>query len=126
MGKILVVDDDSDIRELLSLSLTIAGHTVDEAADGPSALRMVEEGTFDLIVLDVSMPSMSGLEVAQRIRASPAPVRPLILMLSAMATPQDAAAGLAAGADEYTTKPFHVSHLSAHVHRMLAESQRIE
>ncbi len=120
MAKILVVDDDSDIRELLSLSLGIDGHVVEEARDGYIALEMLAADAFDLMILDVNMPRFTGLEVASTLRSSPVRHRPLVLMLSALATAADAEAGLAAGADEYATKPFRIRQVSHHVDRMLA------
>lgn len=119
MARLLVVDDDDDIRELLSLALGIAGHDIVTASDGPAALDVLAAEPVDLMVLDVSMPQMSGLEVARRVRAAPPAPEPIILMLSAMADPNDIAAGLAAGADSYATKPFSISSLTRTVETLL-------
>ncbi|MCD4525173.1 response regulator transcription factor [Nocardioides sp. cx-173] len=119
MARVLIVDDDEDIRELLSLALRIAGHDVLTASDGPAALDVLDAEPVDLMVLDVSMPQMSGLEVARRVRASPRSPEPLILMLSAMADPGDIAAGLASGADSYATKPFSIPVLTQAVDELL-------
>lgn len=119
MARLLVVDDDEDIRELLSLALGIAGHDVLTASDGPDALDVLATEPIDLMVLDVSMPQMSGLEVARRVRATPPAPSPVILMLSAMADPDDIAAGLAAGADSYATKPFSIPSLTRTVEKLL-------
>lgn len=119
MARLLVVDDDDDIRELLSMALGIAGHEILTASDGPDALDVLAAEPVDLIVLDVSMPQMSGLEVARRVRAKPPDHEPLILMLSAMGDPDDIAAGLAAGADSYATKPFHIPSLTRTVETLL-------
>jgi DNA-binding response OmpR family regulator len=119
MARLLVVDDDEDIRELLSLALGIAGHQVLTASDGPAALDVLEAERVDLMVLDVSMPQMSGLEVARRVRATHPPGEPLILMLSAMGDPDDIAAGLESGADSYATKPFTIPALTQAVERLL-------
>lgn len=120
MARILVVDDDDDIRELLSISLGIDGHLVEDACDGRLALEMLASGGFDLVILDVNMPYLNGLEVASRLRASSLTPQPMVLMLSALATAADAEAGLAAGADEYTTKPFQIRQIGQFVARMLA------
>ncbi len=96
------------------------GHSIDEAADGEEALSRLASEDFDLMVLDVSMPRSSGLAVARRLRDLTVPRRPLVLMLSAMATRADREEGLAAGADEYAIKPFPIAALSALVERMLA------
>ncbi|MFA6574808.1 MAG: response regulator [Nocardioides sp.] len=119
MARLLVVDDDDDIRELLSLALGIAGHDILTASDGPDALDVLSAEPVDLIVLDVSMPQMSGLEVARRVRSAPHEPEPLILMLSAMADPDDIAAGLEAGADSYATKPFNIPSLTRTVETLL-------
>lgn len=121
MARLLVVDDDEDIRELLSLALGVAGHEILTASDGPEALDVLAAEPVDLMVLDVSMPQMSGLEVARRIRATPPASEPLILMLSAMGDPDDIAAGLAAGADTYATKPFNIRSLTRAVDTLLRE-----
>jgi DNA-binding response OmpR family regulator len=119
MARLLVVDDDEDIRELLSLALGVAGHEILTACDGPEALDVLAAEPVDLMVLDVSMPQMSGLEVARRVRATPPAPQPLILMLSAMGDPDDIAAGLAAGADTYATKPFSIPSLTRAVDKLL-------
>ena len=121
MARLLVVDDDDDIRELLTLALGIAGHQVLTASDGPAALDVLGTEDVDLMVLDVSMPQMSGLEVARRVRSTPPSTEPLILMLSAMGDPDDIAAGLASGADSYATKPFTIPALTQTVERLLQE-----
>jgi two-component system, OmpR family, phosphate regulon response regulator PhoB len=119
VARLLVVDDDDDIRELLSLALGMAGHQVLTAADGPAALDVLDAEPVDLMVLDVSMPQMSGLEVARQVRSTPPSREPLILMLSAMGDPDDIAAGLASGADSYATKPFTIPTLTQAVERLL-------
>ena len=119
MARLLVVDDDDDIRELLTLALGIAGHEILTASDGPAALDVLAAETVDLMVLDVSMPQMSGLEVARRVRATEPAPEPIILMLSAMGDPDDIAAGMAAGADSYATKPFSIPSLTRTVSTLL-------
>ncbi len=124
MAHLLVVDDDPDIRDLLAYGLTRAGHLVDAARDGEEALARVAEEHYDLMVLDVSMPGISGLEVArtitQRVASGQAQRRPHILMLSALAAERDVAAGRAAGADDYRAKPFSIRDLVARVDEVLS------
>lgn len=121
MARILVVDDDDDIRELLSISLGIDGHIVEDARDGFLALDVLAEGGFDLVVLDVNMPHLNGLQVVSRLRSLPLSPQPRVLMLSALATSADVEAGLAAGADEYATKPFQIRQIGQYVDRLLDE-----
>ncbi len=116
MAHILVVDDDLDIRELLDFGLTRAGHHVHVAADGARALERVAEDQYDLMILDVTMPGISGLDVAREI-TSPTSIyhRPYIILLSALTSSKDIARGLSAGADEYVAKPFSIRHLASRV-----------
>ena len=120
MARILVVDDDDDIRELLSISLGIDGHAVEDARNGYLALEMLASSGFDLVILDVNMPHLNGLQVVSQLRASSSSPQPMVLMLSALATAADVEAGLAAGADEYATKPFQIRQIGHYVDRMLA------
>jgi DNA-binding response OmpR family regulator len=110
--RVLVVDDDPDLRDMLHLTLAEEGFQVVAAADGPSALRVVDEASADLVVLDVMMPGMDGMEVCRRMRQrSPLP----IIMLTAKRHENDVVSGLEAGADDYVTKPFNVRELTARV-----------
>lgn len=103
---ILIVDDESNIVELVRLTLADEHTRVLEAADGATALAHAEAEKPDIVLLDVGLPDMSGLDVCRRLRQEPrfAPTR--IVMLTAMAQREDVARGLAAGADHYLTKPF--------------------
>src|SRR5690349_1234456 len=98
MSTILVVEDDPDIRHLVSYKLTRGGFDVVEVADGPAALRCVRENPPDLILLDVRMPRMSGIDVCRELRAGLLGAHVPIIMLTARARPQDLAQGYAAGA----------------------------
>jgi len=112
VSRVLVVDDDSDIRELVRELLERAGHEVLEAADGTQGLREFYSEQPDLVVLDVSMPGLEGWDVLERIRElSDVPV----LMLTARAEELDKVRGLRAGADDYVTKPFGRQELLARV-----------
>jgi CheY-like chemotaxis protein len=110
--RVLVADDEEDIRLLVCLAARKAGCTVVAAvADGVQALRSARAEHPELVVLDVSMPGATGLEVCEALRADPATAGCRVLLLSAGASPDDVARGLAAGADAYLPKPFTVAGL---------------
>jgi two-component system phosphate regulon response regulator PhoB len=104
--RVLLVEDDADIRELIRYSLARAGFKVEEASDGGEALEKVMSFAPDLVVLDLMLPGMTGLEVCQRLRSRPESARLPILVVSAKGNASDRALGLAMGADDYVTKPF--------------------
>jgi DNA-binding response OmpR family regulator len=112
-GRILVVDDDRDIRDLVAIKLESAGHEIVTREDGSQALEAAVEGGWDVIVLDVMMPGMSGIDVlrALRDRGDETPV----ILLTARGQEKDIEAGFAAGADQYVTKPFSPRALLARV-----------
>ena len=117
--RVLVADDEDDIRALVGLAVGKAGCTVVGAvADGVAALELARTELPELAVLDVSMPGATGLEVCAALRADPATARIRILLLSAGASLEDVAAGLAAGADAYLAKPFSVAGLVAQVREL--------
>ena len=121
--RVLVADDEDDIRALVCLAVAKAGCTVDGAvADGTAALATARADLPDLAVLDVSMPGATGLEVCTALRDDPATAGIRILLLSAGASAEDVARGLAAGADAYLAKPFGVAALVDQV-RTLASRQ---
>lgn len=114
--RVLVVDDDVKTVELVKLYLNRDGYRVMTAYDGIEALRLAREGRPDLIVLDLMLPGMSGLEVCRILRdESDVP----IIMLTAMTTDQDKLNGLELGADDYMTKPFSPRELAARVRTVL-------
>ncbi len=116
---ILVVDDDPEIREVLTIALTLAGHVTHEAADGAAALQMAEAVRPDLVVLDIGLPERDGLDVCRELRAKgPVPV----LFLSARGDEIDRVLGLEMGADDYVTKPFSPRELVARVKAILKRS----
>jgi CheY-like chemotaxis protein len=103
---ILVVDDDPVIQKLLSVNFEMEGYRVVTAGDGVEGLEKVKSESPDLVLLDVMMPRMDGLEAARRLKADPATKHIPVLLLSAKAQSVDIQGGLEAGADDYVTKPF--------------------
>ena len=118
---ILVVDDDPRITELLRRILAFEGYSVAIAATGNEALNRVLERPPDLIVLDIMLPGLNGLEIAQRLRAAGDNVP--ILMLTARDAVADRVQGLETGADDYLVKPFAPEELVARVKALLRRSQ---
>jgi DNA-binding response OmpR family regulator len=116
-GRVLVVDDDASIRRSLQRGLRLGGFTVDLADGGHPALRSVREAPPDVIVLDVSMPDLSGIEVCRRLREEGNDVP--VLMLSALDETTDRIAGLQAGGDDYLVKPFALQELVLRLHALL-------
>jgi two-component system KDP operon response regulator KdpE len=112
LAKILVVDDEPQIRRVLRASLSANGYVVADARSGEEALLKIREDRFDLILLDVNMPGIGGLEACRQIRAVS---ETAILMLTVRNSEQDKVAGLDAGADDYVTKPFGMPELLARI-----------
>ena len=116
MAKILVVDDEPNIREVVGLYLRQDGHAVVAAADGEEALRLYWQARPDLVVLDLMLPGLSGLEVCRRIQAER---RVPLIMLTAKGEEEDRIVGLGVGADDYVVKPFSSRELVARVAAVL-------
>ncbi|HEX3138811.1 MAG TPA: response regulator transcription factor [Rhizobacter sp.] len=114
---ILVAEDQTDIRELIAMNLRNAGYEVSTVADGPAALASQNEQASDLLILDLMMPGLDGLEVCKALRARGHSTP--ILMLTAKATELDRVLGLELGADDYLTKPFSLAELLARVKALL-------
>ncbi|OXS54944.1 DNA-binding response regulator [Cohnella sp. CIP 111063] len=113
--KILIVDDEEPMRELLQLYLTAEGFATDSAIDGEEAIRRLEANSYDLVLLDLMMPKMDGLDVCKWIRqVSTVP----IIMLTARDETIDKVVGLKIGADDYLTKPFDRAELMARIHSL--------
>lgn len=119
MSRILVAEDDVHIAEMIVFTLARAGHEVVHAADGGQAVQALDESRFDLILLDLMMPVMSGLEVLRVLKADRRRMGIPAVILSARSREKDVQAGRAAGAVDYLTKPFSLSELVARVERAL-------
>ncbi|MCB9780397.1 MAG: response regulator transcription factor [Alphaproteobacteria bacterium] len=119
MQVVLVVDDDPGLSALLAEYLGGRGFEVEVAGDGPSALARVGRGGVDLVVLDVMMPGMDGLEVLRTLRRSPASERLPVVMLTARGEDTDRIVGLELGADDYLPKPFNPRELLARITSVL-------
>lgn len=124
--RILIVEDDPDISKLLRLTLEKDHYQVRSVADGHAAFELIQRDPPDLVVLDVMLPSVDGLEVCRRIRQSDRTARIPVLMLSARSEEVDRVLGLELGADDYLTKPFSPRELSARVKALLRREARQE
>jgi DNA-binding response OmpR family regulator len=120
MARLLLAEDDEGIREPLARAFEREGHEVDAVADGDTAAQRGIDGDYGLLVLDIGLPGLDGLEVCRRVRREH-PARP-ILLLTAQDGELDAVAGLDAGADDYVTKPFRLAELMARVRAQLRRS----
>lgn len=119
-GRVLVVDDDETVRDVVRRYLEVAGFTVDQAGDGAQGLAEFAAHEPDLVVLDVMMPGINGLEVCKRLRqVSQVP----IVMLTALGEEEDRIAGLQLGADDYVTKPFSPKELALRVASVLRRAR---
>jgi len=123
MGKILIVDDEAAMRQALIDNLEIEGYQVDEAEDGNNGLEKILNNKYDLILLDVMMPKISGFDVCKKVRAS-GNLTPIIL-LTAKGEEIDKVLGLELGADDYITKPFSLRELFARVKAILRRTENI-
>ncbi len=115
--RVLVVDDEPSIVDAVATSLRYEGFTVDEAMTGRKALAQAQEDPPDLVILDVMLPDLDGLEVTRRLRSDG--LRVPVLFLTARDTLQDKLAGLTVGGDDYVTKPFALAEVIARVHAIL-------
>lgn len=118
--RILIIEDDEGIVKILKRSLAYEGYQVEAAYDGEKGLQAARERHPDLVILDLMLPSIDGVEVCMRLRASS---KVPILMLTARDSLQDRVEGLDAGADDYVVKPFELDELVARVRALLRRSQ---
>lgn len=114
--KVLVIDDDPNVVDFIKRGLSYEGYEVDSAGDGRSGLERARDQDPDLVILDVMMPNMSGLEVCRRLKASG---NTPVLMLTARDAISDRVLGLETGADDYLVKPFAFEELVARIHALL-------
>jgi DNA-binding response OmpR family regulator len=119
MFNVLIADDEAHVVELVRITLEDDRVRVFDAADGETALSVAEAVAADLVLLDVHLPDLSGLEVCRRLRADGRFVATRVVMLTAAAQQEDVARGFAAGADEYLTKPFSPVRLLSLVERLV-------
>lgn len=119
MISVLAVDDSPSMRDMVRISLASAGFAVTSAADGEQALQLARAGSFDLVLLDVNMPVMDGIQVIRALRAEPAYRHTPILMLTTESSPESKRQGKEAGATGWIVKPFDPAQLIATMHRVL-------
>jgi DNA-binding response OmpR family regulator len=123
MHKILLVEDEPNIARFVELELSHEGYEVTKAEDGREGLKLAEEGRFDLVLLDIMLPGLNGLEVLRRLRrTSQLPV----IMLTARDAVMDKVTGLDMGADDYITKPFSIEELLARIRTALRKQVKQE
>ncbi len=118
-GHILIVDDEASVRDWLTIYLKRAGHSYRTAANGAEALVAIKEERFDLVITDLKMPKVSGLEVLLAVKE----ISPLteVVMITAFATPETAIDAMKAGAYDYLTKPFKIDEMGLIINRALKE-----
>src|SRR5262245_52579053 len=122
--RVLVVEDDPDIALLLARSLTRAGFAVDQLSSGGEEIPALRRNLPDLLLLDLMLPGLDGLEVCRALRADPATAALPVIMLTARAEESDRIVGLELGADDYITKPFSPNEVVARVRALLRRVQR--
>ena len=121
---LLMIEDDTRLAAMVGEYLTQSGFTVTQMADGESGLAALQDKAVDLVILDLMLPDIDGLEVCRRIRALPGPVaRVPVLMLTAKGDPMDRIVGLELGADDYLPKPFEPRELLARIRAVLRRHQ---
>jgi DNA-binding response OmpR family regulator len=123
MSTILVADDDRDILDLVAFKLGAAGHELITATDGATALTEARRVVPDIIVLDVAMPGMSGLDVCRELRADNVTTAIPVILLTARGQESDVEAGFNVGADDYIVKPFSPRELQSRVSALLSRAR---
>lgn len=124
LGYILLVEDEENLQEALKLNLELEGYEVSCASDGTEALKKISEEYFDLIVLDIMIPGIDGIGVAENVRLSNNDVP--ILMLSAKSSSAEKVLGLKKGADDYITKPFNLEELLLRVKKLISKNKKLQ
>ena len=120
---ILIVEDEAKLARFVELELTHEGYRAEKCGDGREALEKIEAGGYDLVLLDIMLPGLNGLEVLRRARRS---VETPVIMLTARDTVMDKVTGLDMGAEDYVTKPFEIEELLARIRACLRKSGRRE
>ncbi len=120
--RVLIVEDDTEIARLVKINLEDQGYEVDQIYDGAEGYQRIKEQPYDLIILDIMLPGMDGLEICKKIRADEYDIP--MLMLTAKTEEFDKVLGLELGADDYVTKPFGIRELMARVKALLRRSQQ--
>ena len=120
-NKILFVDDDSELREIVREQLVAAGFVLDEAVDGDAAIARLTKDDYDLVLLDITMPGATGMEVLKFIKRKGLKCR--VIMLTGMVGLSTAIDSVKLGADDYITKPYHIDYLIASIRRSLERAQ---
>jgi len=121
---VLIVEDEENLQEALKLNLELEGYDITCAEDGAIALKKVEEGYFDLIILDVMLPEIDGFDVCETIRLKN--IDTPILMLSARSGSADRVTGLKRGADDYLTKPFNLEELLLRIEKLIDKNRKLQ
>lgn len=121
MARILIVEDEEKLARMLELELTYEGYQAEKAFDGPSGLALALSGRFDLVLLDIMLPRLSGMEVLRRLRREEQKYTP-VLLLTARDAVMDKVSGLDAGAEDYITKPFAIEELLARIRATLRKT----
>jgi two-component system, OmpR family, alkaline phosphatase synthesis response regulator PhoP len=119
--RILAVDDEESITRIIQVNLERAGYTVEVATSSQDALKLLLQSQYDLLISDIMMPEMDGLELLEHVRQSPELAELPVILLTAQSSDQDITRGYARGTDLYLTKPFDPSELKTWVSRMLAD-----
>ncbi len=124
--KILIVEDDPDISELIHFNLEKAGYQTVRAEDGEQALRLAQKHQPDLILLDLLLPGLNGLEVCRRLKRDPAMQHIPIMMVTAKGEEMDRVVGLELGADDYVVKPFSIREIILRIQKLLDRREKQE
>jgi len=124
MAKVLIVDDEPNIRDLLSTSLRFAGFSVHAVGNGADAVIAAEKGAPDIILLDVMLPDMNGFSVTKKIRSMG--INAPVLFLTARDETADKVTGLTVGGDDYMTKPFSLDEIVARINAILRRTKQVE
>ena len=121
--KVLIVDDEKDIVELIAYNLKKEGFAADSAPDGETALAKIKKGNYGLVILDLMLPGLQGIELCRILRNDPATSSLPVIMLTAKGEEVDKVVGLEMGADDYITKPFSPRELVARVNAVLRRAE---